>query len=135
MTARMSRTDKTAPYSVKALYYPSWVEEIHDHTNGVCELPERPTVENVGEYDCLWKYQGEWLTEHPASDAPYKERAALPQANTCHWATSMEFWRSRLASGCGCPMCSYDAYYATPRRKRERAETKRYVRSGWMKEY
>lgn len=135
MTAFMSRTDKTAPYRVKSLYYPSWVEEVHDHSKGYCDLPEQATVDNIGDYDCLWRYRGEWLTQHPEKDLHWKERAALPQANTCYWGNSMEFYRSRLASGCGCNMCSYDAYDSTPRYKRERIDARRYCRSGWKKEY
>ena len=105
MTA-LSRTDKTAPWRVKVFYYPTWVEEMHDHINGVCDLPPRPTRDNVD-----WFHRG-----------------------SCGWVYSMEFMRSSMAR-CACKMCGRDAYEKMPRRRRQRIEGKRYTRGGWLKEY
>lgn len=105
MTASMSRTDKTQPWRVKVFFYPSWVEEYHDHRDGrECDLPDRATPENVGR-----------------------------QSRGCGWTFSLGFMRSNMAR-CACYMCSYDAYMSVPRRKRERIEGKNYCRN-WWREY
>lgn len=103
----MSRTDKTAPYNAKALYYPSWVVEYHDHRTTECDLPDRPTYDNVG-----------WL----------------PNGQHCGWVYSQEFMCSSMAR-CSCDMCGYDAYDSIPLRKRQRIEGRRYCKGGWMDEY
>jgi hypothetical protein len=130
----MSRTDKTAPYNVKALYYPSWVTESHDHVNGVCELPEKPTTDNIEKYDCLYLYQGEWVKEYPFDRRNWKTSPKLATCWTCHYVRSHAFWYSGMAR-CGCPRCNADPYYMVPRSKRERMAAERYVRGGWKKEY
>lgn len=130
----MSRTDKTAPYNVKALYYPTWVVEVHDHTNGACELPERATYDNVGEYDALWFYQGEWVKDYPLDRKNWKTNPHLPQSRTCYWGLSREFQCNGMAR-CGCRMCSRDPFYEVPQRKRRRMEDRRFTRGDWMKEY
>lgn len=130
----MSRTDKTAPRRVKALYYPNWTVESHDHTNGACELPDAPTVDNVDEYETLYLYRGEWVS-YPFDRKDWRTSPRLASCTTCHWSTSRDFQCSSLANACGCRMCSADAYYETPRRKRERESSKRYVRRDWHNEY
>lgn len=102
----MSRTDKTAPWRVKVLYYPAWVEEYHDHTGGECDLPARPAVGNVSNV----------------------------AGGNCGWTFSMEFRCSGMQR-CGCRMCNRDPFYEVPKRKRDRMAGRRYVRRGWRKEY
>lgn len=127
----MSRTDKTAPWRVKTLYYPSWVEEYHDHDHGLpCELPERPTVENLDKYDQLVLVDGEWVSYR---NIPWRDRRGLPFRNTCHWTASREFYCSGMAR-CGCAMCKGEVYELRLAKKR-RIDAKRYVRGEWMKEY
>ncbi|GAB2732442.1 hypothetical protein [Nocardioides pakistanensis] len=75
----MSRTDKTRPWDVKCLDDPSWLVEVHDHRNGVCDLPERP--------------------RRMTSPFGSTERGA------CTWAATREFWANR-ANGCGCSRCA-----------------------------
>lgn len=104
----MSRTDKTAPWRVKAFYYASWVEEYHDHSRGECDLPPHATQENLG-----------WV---PGRDS------------NCGWTWSIEMVRHPLQR-CGCSMCGYDAYWSIPRRKRQRIDARRYCRDGWRDEY
>ena len=110
MTA-LSKTDKTRPYWVKVRDKHSYLVENHDHRDGVCNLPERPTTTNRADY--MWS-------------APW-------QSGDCVWITSSEWWKSSDAR-CPCYMCGYDAY-DTPRRLRERREGKRYCRDGWRDEY
>lgn len=110
MTA-LSRTDKTAPWSVKAHYKSTFIEESHDHRDGVCNLPERPAPG-----DPTWSHWGS------------------VQDGNCVWKISYEFLSSSW-SRCACPMCGYDAYWSVPRRKRERMEGRRYCRDGWVDEF
>ena len=104
----MSRTDKTAPWRVKAFFYPSFIEEHHNHENHVCDLPDRPTIDNL-----RW-----WGNVDPE----------------CTWVWSRRFVNHPLAR-CSCYMCGYDAYESIPRRKRQRIEGRKYCRDGWRDEY
>lgn len=106
MTALMSRTDKTQPWRVKALFYPSYVKEHHDHRKHACNLPPKATVDNVD-----W-----WHGED------------------CGWIYSNKFTDSAWTN-CTCGVCDYDPYYEVPKRKRDRLAAKRYTQSGWRKEY
>ena len=103
----MSRTDKTAPWRVKAFYYPSWVEEYHDHRDGVCNLPPQATQENL-----------DWI----------------PGRGKCGWVWSMEMVRHPLQQ-CNCKLCRRWGWDLknTPRGKRRAA--RRYCRDGWRDEY
>lgn len=88
------------------MFYPSFVKEQHNHENGVCDLPPRPTVDNVA-----WWHK-----------------------DSCGWVYSSEFWNHGLAR-CSCYMCGYDAYRSVPLRKAQRIEARRYCRDGWRDEY
>lgn len=107
----MSRTDKTQPWRIKALFYPNWVDENHDHTKGYCDLPEQATVNNVGNWE-----------------------GVTQRSRSCYWDYAHEFWCSGMAR-CGCPACNRDPYYEVPKRKRDRMAGRRYVRTGWRSEY
>lgn len=105
----MSRTDKTAPHWVKACYYPSWLQESHDHRNGPCDLdynrPRRSTP-------TVW-YAG--------------------KGQRCAWTLSREGWEARIMR-CGCSMCGWDAYEGRRRLKQRRAmrrEAHDLLRSPW----
>lgn len=41
----MSKTDKTKPFWVKLMHGDLDVEELHDHTEGLCDLPDRNSPE------------------------------------------------------------------------------------------
>lgn len=101
----MSRSDKQAPWGVKAFYYPDWIQEHHYHVGRDCDLPERPTVHNIEHWGVLH----------------------------CAWVYSREFMYHPLQR-CTCYMCSHDAY-GTPRRLKERREGKRLAKGDWKKEY
>jgi hypothetical protein len=103
----MSRTDKTAPWRIKAFYYPSWVEEYHDHSRTECDLPPRATLDNVS-----------WM----------------PARDECGWVFAREFVCSDMAR-CSCYMCGYDAYRSVPLRRSQRYKARRYCRDGWRDEY
>ena len=111
MTA-LSKTDQTRPYWVKVRDKHSYLVENHDHRDGVCSLPERPTPYNNVEYN--WGLG--W------------------QSGDCQWTTSLEFRRSPDARCC-CYMCGYDAYESITQRKRQRIEGRDYCRDGWRDEY
>lgn len=72
----MSKTDHSRPLRVKATDLPTSIEERHDHRNGPCDLPPRPTKPLT----CLW-----------GSDA----------TTSCYWAASHEFMVSPEAH-CNC---------------------------------
>lgn len=102
----MSRTDKTRPLWVKVLDHPRWLVEVHDHTSGQdCDLPVTP----------VWG----WAEGRPST--------------RCHWdqsAASFDHPEHR----CGCPFCA-DKPDRRRKRRRERAEARRYSRGGWVTEY
>jgi hypothetical protein len=129
----MSKTDKTAPYNVKLLYYPSWVIEVHDHRNGICELPEKPTPSNINDYQALYLYNGEWVDEYPFNRREWKTNPSLPSCMTCHYGASRRSWGSHLLR-CGCPVCQ-DTCGRKRETRSERLTAKRYSRGGWRKEY
>lgn len=108
----MSKTDKTRPYWVKVRDKSSYLVENHDHSNGVCDLPERPSRDNYVDY--AWGLS--W------------------QSGSCCWITSREFLDSP-DSKCCCYMCGYDAYESITLRKRQRIEGRKYCRDGWLDEY
>lgn len=133
----MSKTDKTQPFRIKVFFYPSWVEEFHDHRNGVCELPEKATPNNIEEYDALWFYKGVWVTEYPFDRKNWKTNPRLAQSMTCYWGYSLEFWRSKMAA-CGCRICSKRYSYwdwGSETNRGRRHQARQYVRGGWKKEY
>lgn len=109
----MSKTDKTRPYWVKVRDKASYLVENHDHRDGVCNLPERPTPHNRADYN--------WA-------APW-------QSGDCQWITSAEFWSSPDAL-CPCKMChgSYGWEDGTSARA-QRRKARRYSRDGWRDEY
>lgn len=76
----MSRTDQTRPMGVRVMDRRRWLEEVHDHADGPCDLPPRPR----GRCDTFWG-GGE---------------------TRCHWRASYEFLRGPGGS-CGCPSHSY----------------------------
>jgi hypothetical protein len=127
----MSRTDKTAPYRVKVFYYPKWVEEYHDHNHGLpCELPEKPTPQNLDQYDQFVLIDGEWV---PYKSVPHAVRRSKPFRNTCHWTASHEYRCSGMAR-CGCAMCKGLNYETAPNKK-TRMSSRKYVRGAWKLEY
>lgn len=105
----MSRTDKTAPWQVKAHYEPYYLIEQHNHEDGVCDLPDRP---KVGE-EISWR-------GHPH----------------CYWDYSYEFLCSRW-SRCGCSMCSPGPGWPEDYRnaKRQRREGRRLARDWWREDF
>jgi hypothetical protein len=103
----MSKTDKTAPWTVRVYNRPYWLEEYHDHRNGVCDLPERPAP---GVLDSVFSYGGQ-----------------------CGWRASHEFWCVRQ-NACGCPWCN-DTQERRQRTRRNRRAVSRYARGGWRNEY
>jgi hypothetical protein len=52
----MSKTNKTRPYWVKLAERPMGsCKPFHDHTNGVCDLPDLPTGgQRLGAHCCYW---------------------------------------------------------------------------------
>lgn len=105
----MSKTDKTAPWRVKVHYEPTYLVEVHDHRDHVCDLPPRPEVgkENV-----------------PGSFGWMGHR----KETYCHWGYSMEYITSKWAR-CGCWMCSYP-----DTRRKNRRNGKKATRN-WQDEY
>lgn len=89
----MSKTDHTAPYWVQALDRPSDLVAHHDHSDGPCDLPPRPT---------RWR---------PDPDL------GVPRGR-CWWTTSIRF---NVERGCGCWWCSGKARRRERRRERRRA--------------
>lgn len=79
----MSRTEQTDPLRVKCLTEKWMIEEDHDHTDGVCDLPPRP--------------------RHPDDENLHFCRA--PGDTACFWVPSSAFWRAPLAV-CQCRFCS-----------------------------
>lgn len=75
----MSRTHKTKPWRVRVMGKPTWLVEYHDHNNGVCDLPPRPT----GQAE-VWGSR---------------------QRGSCSWVGSRSFWACP-ANNCGCPSCN-----------------------------
>ena len=107
----MARTDKTAPWRVKMFYETCWLEEMHHHENGVCDLPPRPRSPK----DKGWEFH-QWNRGY------------------CYWVASYsQFWTHPL-SRCCCPMCKRYAYSKDPA-KADRRAAKRYCKDGWHDEY
>lgn len=104
----MARTDKTAPTWVKAHYDPRFLEEAHDHRNGVCDLPPRPSAPD--EAAIRWRGPG-----------------------SCRWTLSLAYWHSPVAR-CGCDMCDGTNSEGS-RRRRDRRAARRYTRDAWRSEY
>jgi hypothetical protein len=104
----MSKTDKTAPWSVRVFNRPSWLEEHHDHRDGVCDLPPRPEPGDDVELFATWP-------------------------GHCAWIASRDFWCDR-ANACGCKICHQsDERHHENRQQRYRG--RRYAGHGWQAEY
>lgn len=114
----MSRTDKTVPLTVKVFYYPEFLEEYHDHREGPCDLPPRPTSA---------KQWPEFELHHGGKRDDDETR--------CYWCANYATFWSHPLTRCSCPMCGYDAYCSVPLRKAQRIEGRRYCRDGWRDEY
>lgn len=75
----MSKTDKTRPWRVRVMDKKRWLTEVHDHTDGLCDLPPRPAL--VCDF---WRNGRE---------------------TRCRWDASRDFWVTP-SNYCGCPMCN-----------------------------
>jgi hypothetical protein len=63
----MSKTDKTRPYTLRATEEPMRTcIPLHDHTDGVCDLPEVPTdiSRGWGTRSCFWIESADFLYGH-----------------------------------------------------------------------
>lgn len=68
----MSRTDKTRPLAVRVMDRRRHLEEVHDHTDGPCDLPPRPrgraeTLWGTADTRCGWVASHEWLCSAEAA--------------------------------------------------------------------
>jgi hypothetical protein len=118
VTAGMSRTDKTAPWPVRVLYYPDWLDEYHDHREGECDLPARPR--NMKDFGSRYRLF-------------YGGRRDVDETR-CYWVASYsQFWTHPL-SRCPCPLCKRYAFETRPA-DAQRREARRYCQDGWRDEY
>jgi hypothetical protein len=87
----VSRTDKTKPWLVRVAEHQPWAN--HDHSNGICDLPENPRDGN------------NW---------------AVPFA--CRWSDWNLCRKGTCCYGCGCRMCTnYEGRRIDRRRSRHQA--------------
>lgn len=50
----MSKTDKTSPWLIRLQAKKGWLIEEHDHTQGECDLPDKPGIEWKNDTHCTW---------------------------------------------------------------------------------
>jgi hypothetical protein len=100
----VSRTDKTKPWRIRVMEHRPWAN--HDHTNGVCDLPDR------------------------FEDNAYGGRG--PEAAHCRWSDWNICYKGTCCYGCGCPMCTDQAGRKAKRRRERhqaRVQNRNYLKS------
>jgi hypothetical protein len=93
----MSDTDKTKPWWVRVAEHSP--REIHQHENGICDLPETP----LGMRDLRWL------------------------SDQCHWDDFHLTYGGSCCTGCGCAMCTGQLWHRAERR-RDRHRARRLAR-------
>ncbi len=99
----MSKTDKTKPWRIRVMEHQPWAN--HDHSDGICDLPEQ------------WK------------DNSY--RSTESGADHCRWSDWNICYKGSCCYGCGCHMCTGQAWRKAKRRRsryRARRQNLKYVK-------